>query len=66
MADDRKTPRKQPTDPGKTPGSAEGGVLDGSALEDQAGKTPGAAEGAGQPSPVQGTKIDRQAGDPPA
>jgi hypothetical protein len=69
-------------DPGKTPGSAEGGALDQGPNADRAGKTPGSAEsGPLDGGPMGRTKmneqsqlgpkppgheIDRKAGDPPA
>ena len=35
---------KRGVDPGKTPGSAEGGVQEGEPTRDEAGKTPASAE----------------------
>jgi hypothetical protein len=66
--------KRTDVDPGKTPGTAEGGELDAGPIVDRAGKTPGAAEGTegsvqwpqGQPprGRRQGHLIHRQPGDP--
>lgn len=48
-------------DPGKTPGTAEGGALDQGPKDDRAGKTPGSAEsGPLDGGPMGRTKMDEQ------